>query len=105
MGGISLRNLRTFRKLCGEDTLENVVVVTTQWNRVPEKDRERMEKREAELMKAPDKFFEPLIAAGGQFRRYDNTEGSARSVVETLLNQIEMRNRKALEETTTGSEL
>jgi hypothetical protein len=28
MGGISSRNFRMFRKLCGDDTLKNVVIVT-----------------------------------------------------------------------------
>ena len=77
MGGVSLRNLRMFRKLCGEDALKNVVVVTTRWDGVPEKDRERVERRENELMNTPGKFFQPLIAAGGQFLRHDDTEGSA----------------------------
>ena len=113
MGGVSLRNLRMFRKLCGEDALENVVVVTTRWDDVPEEDRETMEKRENELMRTPGKFFQPLIAAGGQFLRHDNTEGSAGRIVETFLKnhpialqiQIEMSNGKTLEETAVGSEL
>lgn len=113
MGGVSLRNLRMFRKLCGEDALENVVVVTTRWDDVPENDRETMENRENELMKTPGKFFQPLIAAGGQFLRHDNAEGSARRIVETFLKnhpialqiQIEMRDGKTLEETAAGSEL
>jgi hypothetical protein len=113
MGGISLRNLRMFRNLCGEDALENVIVVTTRWDDVPEKDRETMEKRENELMKTPGKFFQPLIAAGGQFLRHDNTEGSARRIVEMFLKnnpialqiQIEMHSGKTLEETAAGSEL
>jgi len=102
-----------FRKLCGEDALENVVVVTTRWDDVPEEDRETMEKRENELMRTPGKFFQPLIAAGGQFLRHDNTEGSAGRIVETFLKnhpialqiQIEMSNGKTLEETAVGSEL
>lgn len=113
MGGVSLRNLRMFRKLCGEDALENVVVVTTRWDDVSEKDRETMEKREDELMKTPGKFFEPLIDKGGKFLRHDNTEGSARRIVETFLKkspvalqiQLEMRDGKTLEETAAGSEL
>ena len=113
MGGVSLRNLRMFRKLCGEDALKNVVFVTTRWDDVPEKDRETMEKREDELMKTPGKFFQPLIAAGGQFLRHDNTERSARKIVRTiakkppipLLIQIEMDDGKTLEETAAGSEL
>ena len=113
MGGVTLRNLRMFQKLCGEDALKNVVVVTTRWDDVPGKDRETMENRENELMKTPGKFFQPLTAAGGQFLRHDNTEGSAQRIVERFLKnhpialqiQIEMHDGKTLEETAAGSEL
>ncbi|KIK03897.1 hypothetical protein K443DRAFT_94209, partial [Laccaria amethystina LaAM-08-1] len=109
-GGVSRRNLVMFRKLCG--ALENVFVVTTGWDHW-EEDRETMEKRENELMRTPGKFFQPVIAAGGQFLRHDNTKGSARRIVERLLKnhpiplqiQIEMRDGKTLEETAAGSEL
>jgi chromosome segregation ATPase len=113
MGGISNRNLKMFRKLCGEDALKNVIVVTTRWDDVPPKDREAMAKREEELMKTKGKFFEPLITAGGQFLRHDNTIGSARRVMEKLLDkdpialqiQVEMKNGKKVEETAAGAEL
>ncbi|KAF8153675.1 P-loop containing nucleoside triphosphate hydrolase protein [Mycena galopus ATCC 62051] len=85
MGGISVRNLRMFRKLCGDDALKNVVIVTTRWDDVPEKDRGAMEKREKELMETTGKFFEPLIAGGGRFLRHDNTTESARRITETFL--------------------
>ena len=113
MGGISLRNLRMFRKLCGDDALKNVVVVTTRWDDVQEKDRGVMLKREKELMETPGKFFEPVIAGGGRFLRHDDTAGSARRIMEAFLKnhsiplqiQLEMRDGKTLEETAAGSEL
>ena len=102
-----------FRKLCGDEALKNVVVVTSRWDDVQEKDREAMGKREKELMETPGKFFEPLIAAGGRFLRHDNTARSARRIMEAFLKnepiplqiQVEMRNGKTLEETAAGSEL
>ena len=113
MGGVSLRNLRMFRKLCGDEALKNVVVVTSRWDDLQEKDRDAMGKREKELMETPGKFFEPLIAAGGRFLRHDNTARSARRIMEAFLKneplplqiQVEMRNGKTLEETAAGSEL
>ncbi|KAF8136874.1 hypothetical protein K438DRAFT_1508351, partial [Mycena galopus ATCC 62051] len=113
MGGVSNRNLRMFRKLCGDDALKNVVVVTTRWDDVQEKDRGAMGEREKELMETPGQFFEPLIAAGGRFLRHDNTAGSARRIMEVFLEkdpialqiQLEMRDGKKLEETAAGSEL
>ncbi|KAF8153679.1 P-loop containing nucleoside triphosphate hydrolase protein, partial [Mycena galopus ATCC 62051] len=113
MGGVTDRNLRMFRKLCGDDALKNVAIVTTRWDDVQEKDRGAIERREGELMKTPGRFFEPLIAAGGRFLRHDNTVGSARRIMETFLAkdpialqiQLEMRDGKTLEETAAGSEL
>ncbi|KAF8130060.1 P-loop containing nucleoside triphosphate hydrolase protein, partial [Mycena galopus ATCC 62051] len=103
MGGISVRNLRMFRKLCGDDALKNVIIVTTRWDDVQEEDRGAMEKREKGL----------LIAGGDRFLRHDNTTDSARRIMEAFLEkdpialqiQIEMRDGKTLEETAAGSEL
>ena len=113
MGGITNRNLKMFKKLGGEDALKNVIVVTTRWDDVPEKDREAMEKREDELMKTQGKFFEPLIAAGSQYLRHDNTYRSARRIMNQLVDndpialqiQVEMREGKKVEETAAGTEL
>lgn len=113
MGGVLVRNLRTFQKLCGNDALTNVLIVTTRWDDVQERDRATMEKREKELTETPGKFFEPLIAAGGRFHRHDNTTGSAQRIVEEVLKnrpiplqiQLEMRDGKTVEETTAGSEV
>ena len=113
MGGISNRNLKMFKKLCGEDALKNAIVVTTRWDDIPEKDREAMGKREDELMKTQGKFFEPLIAAGSQYLRHDNTYGSARRIMNQLVDndpialqiQVEMREGKKVEETAAGTEL
>jgi len=113
MGGISIRNMRTFRKLCGEGALRNVVVVTTRWDDVLEADREAMGRREKELMETEGKFFEPLIAAGGRFFRHDNTFESASRVMEKVSDndavalqiQVEMDKGMMLGETAAGVEL
>jgi hypothetical protein len=113
MGGTLNRNLKMFQKLCGVDALKNVIVVTTRWDDVQEKDREATERREEELMKTEGMFFEPIIAAGGRFLRHDNTIESARKIMDQLVDnepiplriQIEMRDGKKVEETAAGIEL
>ena len=113
MGGISVRNLKMFGKLCGQDALKNVIVVTTRWDDTQEKDKEAMVRRENELMTTKGKFFEPFITAGGRFLRHDNTMGSARRIMEKVLDndpitlqiQAEMDKGMKLEETAAGSEL
>ncbi|KAF8345737.1 P-loop containing nucleoside triphosphate hydrolase protein [Amanita rubescens] len=113
MGGISNRNLRLFKKLCGDDALKNVVVVTTRWDEIPGNDKEAMGRREDQLMKTKGMFFEPLIAAGGRFLRHDNTFGSACRIMNQLLDndpialqiQVEMHDGKKVEDTVAGAEL
>lgn len=44
-----------------------------------------MEKRKKELMVTSEKFFEPLITAGGRRLRHDNTFESARRIMKKFL--------------------
>jgi hypothetical protein len=74
MGGISSRNFRMFRKLCGDDTLKNVVIVTNTWSEVGQA---KGEMREAELK---NKFFKPALDKGAQMLRHDNTVQSAHNI-------------------------
>jgi hypothetical protein len=110
MGGISRRNFKIFRELCGDNTLKNVVIATNMWGGV---DREIGEAREAQLMKE-DKFFKPVLDKGAQIVRHDNTPETARTI---LLHLVENRplplriqtelidHRKDLSQTAAGAEL
>jgi hypothetical protein len=55
MEGSALRNLRMFRKLCGEDFMKSVVLGTTFWDKVGE---EQGADREKELLETDDFFKE-----------------------------------------------
>jgi hypothetical protein len=109
LSGISVRNLRMFRKLCGSESLKNVVIVTTRWDLIDEAEGGR---REEELMSDPN-FFQPLIDAGAQTLRHDNTLRSAQSIMAHLLDndpialqiQVEISEGKRLEDTAAGSEI
>lgn len=81
MGGISLKNFRTFRKLCGEQTLRNVVILTNMWSQV---DVTVGEQRENELS-SQDEFFKPALDKGAMMMRHDGTLQSAREVVSYIL--------------------
>jgi hypothetical protein len=54
MSGTARRNFTMFRKLCGENALSNVVLVTTMWGNLV--DMEEGEARERELQNK-DGFF------------------------------------------------
>ncbi|KAK2466551.1 hypothetical protein APHAL10511_001413 [Amanita phalloides] len=105
-GGQSRRNLTMFRNLCGTEAYENVVVLTTFWDKVSGAEGEE---REEELR---TKFFKHLAEGGARFMRHIRTLESARQVlrhISTLVPthvqiQEEIRLQgKALEDTAAGS--
>ncbi|KDR66193.1 hypothetical protein GALMADRAFT_81152 [Galerina marginata CBS 339.88] len=81
MGGISRRNLKMFQKLVGNDSLCNVIIVTTMWSTV---DNAVGEKREEEL-RSKDVFFKPLLEQKAQLLRHDSGKDSADRIVNAIL--------------------
>ena len=78
-GGVAGRNFKMFRKLCGEPTLRNVVLVTNMWK---EGSREINESREKELS---SKFFRPALDKHAQMARHYNTLQSAHGIVQKIM--------------------
>lgn len=81
-GGVSVRNLKMFKKLCGETSFPNVVVVTNMWGQV---DPEIGTKREAQL-KTDDLLYKRLLANGAHMMRHMNTVPSAEAIIRLTLN-------------------
>lgn len=99
-----------FRKLCGDTTLHNVVIVTNMWGEVEPRVGEA---REAELMRE-DIFFKPVLDKGAQIARHENTVTSAQDIIRLIFNnhplplriQEELVNEhKDISETGAGEEL
>ncbi|KAL0579292.1 hypothetical protein V5O48_002690 [Marasmius crinis-equi] len=110
VGGISRRNFRMFKELCGEDTLKNVVIATNMWGEVSQAVGEA---REAELSRE-DKFFKPVLDKGAQLVRHDNTPQMARAILLHLVQnrplplriQTELVDQgKSISQTAAGAEL
>lgn len=110
MGGSQTRNFRMFRNLCGENALQNVVVVTNMWGDV---DPEIGDAREAELMRE-DAFFKPVLDQGARMARHENTVLSAEAIIRLLVEnhplplQIQTElvdEQKDIVETSAGQEL
>ncbi|KAG7092145.1 hypothetical protein E1B28_008518 [Marasmius oreades] len=110
VGGVSRRNIKMFKELCGEDTLKNVVLATTMWEYV---DKETGEARETEL-RSEEIFFKPVIDKGARLVRRQNTEVSAQNILRSLIGnkplplqiQTEMVDQKKdLLQTAAGGEL
>lgn len=107
-GGLAVKNFRMFRELCGEKTLENVVVVTNMWGQVTS---QQGEAREQQLK---DEHFKAAIEKGAQLRRHDNTPESAQAILREIIKnqpvvlkiQRELIDEgKNIEETGAGAEL
>ncbi|KAG9311528.1 hypothetical protein JVU11DRAFT_7731 [Chiua virens] len=107
VGGVSRKNIRMFRSLCGDDRLGNVRIATTNWSRVSEAEGSY---READLKR---EAFKVLLDSGAQMCRHANTAESARKIVSELIPlqavtmqiQKELHDGKKLSETTAAAEL
>jgi len=86
MGGISRRNFNMFRRLCGDESLMNVLIVTNMWGEV---DFELGEAREAEL-RDQDMFFKPALDKHARFLRHLNTLESAQAIIRCIINNRPM---------------
>ncbi|PVF93980.1 hypothetical protein CPB86DRAFT_72144, partial [Serendipita vermifera] len=80
-GGVAVRNFSMFRKLCGAETLKNVVIATTMWQK---EEREVALEREEELRNDP-KFFKHAIGSGASLRRHDGGLQSAQALLRELV--------------------
>ncbi|KAF9781313.1 P-loop containing nucleoside triphosphate hydrolase protein, partial [Thelephora terrestris] len=86
MTGLSRKNFSMFRKLCGDNALQNVVIVTNMWGEV---DPQTGNEREAEL-RGEDIFFKPVLEKGSQMARHENTVPSAETIIRLILNNHPM---------------
>ena len=77
--GITGRNFKMFRELCGDTTLKNVILVTNRWGEVS---RDIGEAREDELT---SDFFKPVLDKGAQMARHHNTAQSAHDIIRRIM--------------------
>jgi hypothetical protein len=85
MYGSSLRNLKMFKDLCGEDPLKNVILTTTRWGLATKAEqREMCEEREKQLTSTND-FWKPLIDKGARLARFEDSRESALSILTGLV--------------------
>ncbi|KAG8695725.1 hypothetical protein FRC09_008972 [Ceratobasidium sp. 395] len=84
-GGAGRRNFRMFRKMCGADSLKNVVVVTNMWSQPP---TETELAREVELREGED-FFQDIISEGAQMIRHSKpTRESTHDIIRCVLDKV-----------------
>jgi len=85
MKGTTLRNLKMFRRLCGEKALSMVVLGTTNWGEV---DMAIGEHREEQLR---NNFWRDMIGSGSEIRRFYNTQSSAQAFLDLILDKNQAR--------------
>ncbi|KAF9444021.1 kinase-like protein [Macrolepiota fuliginosa MF-IS2] len=91
MAGTPLKNLDMFKKLCGGDFFEKVILMTTMW---PEGDsdvdKEIYTRREQELFKI---YWAEMIRKGSLTHRFMNTQASAWEILDCVVADGECRRR------------
>jgi hypothetical protein len=86
MQGSARKNLHMFKKLCGKDPLEKVVLVTTMWERL--QSQTDGEIREEEL-KTTNDWWGWMWQRGSRIERHTNDAASARRLVEMFVPRSE----------------
>ena len=84
VGGAGVRNIRTFKKLCGDDGLASVVLATTMWSFITDENLGNM--RESQL-KTEHAFWKKMIEQGSQVFRQDKGRTSALRIVQYLIDK------------------
>jgi septin family protein len=74
--------LNLFRQLVGDEALGNVVLATTQWSKVTEKDMPAAIIREQELR---DKYWREMLDANSVTTRFNGGKASAEGIIAQLL--------------------
>jgi len=81
MAGSAMKNLRMFKKLCGEDGLPSVVLATTFWGNVSLQEGQQREHQ----LKTRDDFWNVMIRKGSRVFRQDKGANSAFNIIQYLV--------------------
>jgi hypothetical protein len=81
MSGTMRKNLLMFHKLCGEDALKDVVLVTTKWGKIEEVVGDQREKELKEM------YWKTMIDHRSNIRRYKGSSDSAWEILKELVPQ------------------
>jgi len=92
MAGTALKNLRLFKKLCGE-SFKSIVLTTTMWGEVESEEEGTL--REDELK---DKYWRAMIERGSSVKRFLYTRESAFDVLRPIFEEVNERNALLLQE-------
>jgi hypothetical protein len=89
IGGSAMKNLRMFKKLCGDDSLGSVVLATTFWG-MTKSDTEQS--REVQLTTRSD-FWGHFVQKRSKVFRQDQGKESATKIIDYLVNLLRAADR------------
>jgi hypothetical protein len=115
VGGAGSKNLRMFKKLCGQNSLASVVLATTMWGEVNQAAGERRETQLKTSTKPKPDFWKSMIDQGSKVLRQDREKESATEIINYLIEKKRpvtldivdemVNNGKKLDETAAGREV
>jgi hypothetical protein len=87
VAGSSLKSLRIFEKLCGEQNYCYVTLVTTMWNLLSSSNDFNLGVSREQDLKAKEEFFGQMIAGGAKLARDKGDTQSARAIIDRISQQ------------------
>ncbi|KAL2672799.1 hypothetical protein Neosp_013515 [[Neocosmospora] mangrovei] len=115
--GSSIKNLKMFQQLCGDEAFGHVILATSMWDTLDEGSKDVGDQREQELVSRAE-FWGTMYKSGSQVARWLGNEQSAQNIVGKIIEvhdkageavlkiQQEMVNEdKDLDETAAGREV
>lgn len=81
MTGSSLRNLKMFHELCGEDPLENVILATTGWTDAERAGTLAKAEEHEKSLSSNRAFWKGMLDSGAKLDRFMDTRESALSMI------------------------
>jgi len=88
MQSSAYRNLRMFEKLCGADSIHSVILVTTHWDVLGDKETALQHEQE---IHARDDYWGLMMQHGSSVTRHDGSKHSAKGVLGTF-RQLDLNN-------------
>lgn len=83
MLGATKMHVDLFHKLCGEQALPGVVLMTTKWSHIVEVVGVRREK-----VNLVDGLWKDMVAAGSTVRQFEDTQESACDIINVILDKV-----------------
>lgn len=85
VGGVAKRNFSVFRRLCGDSTLKNAIIVTNMWTPNADEYIAALEREREQELATNEKFFKKALENGARMARHHNSIESAHNIIRQFL--------------------